>query len=85
MELKHNQGRIRRNTIGVLIVPSGIETCICLFLRCFGEHVLIVPSGIETEEKLGGMLLKTVLIVPSGIETEQMAGETSTYESINCT
>ena len=55
----------------VLIVPSGIETCIAIFIRIV-DFVLIVPSGIETVLPTvlysNGVL---VLIVPSGIETNK--------------
>ena len=68
----------------VLIVPSGIETCLIEYPFSF-LIVLIVPSGIETKEVENFYYEMIVLIVPSGIETKVVQALVDSVFCINCT
>ena len=84
MELKLATSCAASADILVLIVPSGIETCLTHITYAV-VPVLIVPSGIETLMKHTGKMCSGVLIVPSGIETSELIQLYSLRQSINCT
>ena len=84
MELKQCAVVVGHVVDPVLIVPSGIETCLhpeILTVDC----VLIVPSGIETRKSILVDSCLLVLIVPSGIETALRIDSVCVRHCINCT
>ena len=84
MELKLINRSRNGYTVGLLIVPYGIETQNAEDVSNVAR-LLIVPYGIETSDYTMQCYITTLLIVPYGIETRNAYREKNTNESFNRT